>query len=35
MVVAAAEAVLGLGLIVAVSHAGAALDVDRLTSLRG
>ena len=35
MVVAAAEAVLGLGLIVAVSRKHAALDVDRLTSLRG
>jgi NADH-quinone oxidoreductase subunit K len=35
MVVAAAEAVLGLGLIVAVSRKHAELDVDRLTSLRG
>ena len=35
MVVAAAEAVLGLGLIVTVSREHAALDVDRLTSLRG
>ena len=35
MVVAAAEAVLGLGLIVAVSRQRADLDVDRLTSLRG
>ena len=35
MVVAAAEAVLGLGLIVAVSRRRADLDVDRLTSLRG
>ena len=35
MVVAAAEAVLGLGLIVAVSRKRVELDVDRLTSLRG
>jgi NADH-quinone oxidoreductase subunit K len=34
-VMAAAEAVLGLGLIVAVSRKHAELDVDRLTSLRG
>ena len=35
MVVAAAEAVLGLGLIVAVSRKHAELDVDKLTTLRG
>jgi NADH-quinone oxidoreductase subunit K len=35
MVVAAAEAVLGLGLIVAVSRKRVELDVDRFTSLRG
>jgi NADH-quinone oxidoreductase subunit K len=35
MVVAAAEAVVGLGLIVAVSRQRVELDVDRLTSLRG
>ena len=35
MVVAAAEAVLGLGLIVAVSRRRGDLDVDRLTSLLG
>ena len=35
MVVAAAEAVLGLGLIVAISRQRVDLDVDRLTSLRG
>lgn len=35
MVVAAAEAVLGLGLIVAISRRRVDLDVDRLTSLRG
>jgi NADH:ubiquinone oxidoreductase subunit K len=35
MVVAAAEAVLGLGLIVAISRKRVELDVDRLTSLRG
>jgi NADH-quinone oxidoreductase subunit K len=35
MVVAAAEAVIGLGLIVAVSRHRVALDVDKLTSLRG
>jgi NADH-quinone oxidoreductase subunit K len=35
MVVAAAEAVVGLGLIVAVSRKRVDLDVDRLTALRG
>jgi NADH-quinone oxidoreductase subunit K len=35
MVVAAAEAVVGLGLIVAISRRRVELDVDRLTSLRG
>lgn len=35
MVVAAAEAVVGLGLIVAMSRKRVDLDVDRLTSLRG
>ena len=35
MVVAAAEAVVGLGMIVAVSRLRAELDVDKLTSLRG
>ncbi len=35
MVVAAAEAVIGLGLIVAVSRLRSDLDVDRLTALRG
>ena len=35
MVVAAAEAVVGLGLIVAVSRLRGELDVDKLTSLRG
>jgi NADH-quinone oxidoreductase subunit K len=35
MVVAAAEAVVGLGLIVAVSRQRVDLDVDKLTSLRG
>ena len=35
MVVAAAEAVVGLGLIVAVSRHRVELDVDKLTSLRG
>jgi NADH-quinone oxidoreductase subunit K len=35
MVVAASEAVVGLGLIVAVSRHRVELDVDRLTSLRG
>ncbi len=35
MVVAAAEAVLGLGLIVAMSRTRVELDVDKLTSLRG
>jgi NADH-quinone oxidoreductase subunit K len=34
MVVAAAEAVIGLGLIVAVSRHRVELDVDKLTSLR-
>ena len=35
MVVAAAEAVVGLGLIVAVSRRHVDLDVDKLTTLRG
>jgi NADH-quinone oxidoreductase subunit K len=35
MVVAAAEAVVGLGLIVAMSRLRAELDVDKLTSLKG
>jgi NADH-quinone oxidoreductase subunit K len=35
MVVAAAEAVIGLGLIVAVSRQRVELDVDKLTSLHG
>ena len=35
MVVAAAEAVVGLGLIVAMSRTHVDLDVDKLTSLRG
>jgi len=35
MVVAAAEAVLGLGLIVAVSRKRVELDVDKLTTLSG
>ena len=35
MFVAAAEAVIGLGLIVAMSRLRAELDVDKLTSLRG
>jgi NADH-quinone oxidoreductase subunit K len=35
MVVAAAEAVIGLGLIVAMSRQRIDLDVDKLTSLRG
>jgi NADH-quinone oxidoreductase subunit K len=35
MVVAASEAVVGLGLIVAVSRKRLDLDVDKLTSLRG
>jgi len=35
MVVAASEAVVGLGLIVAISRKRVDLDVDRLTSLRG
>ena len=35
MVVAASEAVVGLGLIVAMSRRRVDLDVDRLTTLRG
>jgi NADH-quinone oxidoreductase subunit K len=35
MVVAASEAVVGLGLIVAMSRRHIDLDVDRLTSLKG
>ncbi len=35
MAVAASEAVVGLGLIVAVSRLHVDLDVDKLTSLRG
>jgi NADH-quinone oxidoreductase subunit K len=35
MAVAAAEVVVGLGLIVAISRRRLALDVDKLTSLRG
>jgi NADH-quinone oxidoreductase subunit K len=35
MVVAAAEAVIGLGLIVAISRIRTDLDVDHLTTLRG
>jgi NADH-quinone oxidoreductase subunit K len=35
MVVAAAEAVVGLGLIVAVSRQRVELDVEKLASLRG
>ena len=35
MAVAAAEVVVGLGLIVAMSRRNLALDVDRLNSLRG
>jgi NADH-quinone oxidoreductase subunit K len=35
MVVAASEAVVGLGLIVAMSRKRVELDVDRLDSLRG
>ena len=35
MAVAASEAVVGLGLIVAVSRLRGDLDVDKLTSLRG
>jgi NADH-quinone oxidoreductase subunit K len=35
MVVAAAEAVIGLGLIVAISRIQTDLDVDHLTTLRG
>jgi NADH-quinone oxidoreductase subunit K len=35
MVVAAAEAVVGLGLIVAISRRHVDLDVDKLTTLRG
>jgi NADH-quinone oxidoreductase subunit K len=35
MVVAAAEAVVGLGMIVAISRQRVDLDLDRLTTLRG
>ena len=35
MAVAAGEVVIGLGLVVAISRRRLALDVDRLTSLRG
>jgi NADH-quinone oxidoreductase subunit K len=35
MVVAASEAVIGLGLIVAMSRLRVDLDVDKLTTLRG
>jgi len=35
MVVAAAEVVVGLGLIVAMSRSKVELDVDRLTDLKG
>jgi NADH-quinone oxidoreductase subunit K len=35
MVVAAAEVVIGLGLVVAVYRQRLALDIDRMTSLRG
>ena len=35
MAVAAAEVAIGLGLIVAMSRRGMALDVDRATALRG
>jgi NADH-quinone oxidoreductase subunit K len=35
MAVAAAEVVVGLGLIVAMSRRHLALDVDRMTTLRG
>jgi NADH-quinone oxidoreductase subunit K len=35
MVVAASEAVVGLGLIVAMSRRNVELDVDKLTELRG
>ena len=35
MVVAAAEVVVGLGLVVAVFRARLALDVDQMTSLKG
>jgi len=35
MVVAASEAVIGLGLIVAMSRLRVELDVDKLTTLRG
>ena len=35
MVVAAAEVVVGLGLIVAMSRRHVELDVDRLDSLKG
>ncbi len=35
MVVAASEAVIGLGLIVAMSRRRLALDVDKMTTLKG
>ncbi|HMM48758.1 MAG TPA: NADH-quinone oxidoreductase subunit NuoK [Miltoncostaeaceae bacterium] len=35
MVVAAAEVVIGLGLVVAIFRQRLALDVDRMTSLKG
>jgi NADH-quinone oxidoreductase subunit K len=35
MVVAAAEVVIGLGLVVAVFHQRIALDVDQMTSMKG
>jgi NADH-quinone oxidoreductase subunit K len=35
MAVAASEVVIGLGLIVAMSRSNVALDVDKLTELRG
>jgi NADH-quinone oxidoreductase subunit K len=35
MAVAASEVVVGLGLIVAMSRSNVALDVDKLTELRG
>ncbi|MGI8422073.1 MAG: NADH-quinone oxidoreductase subunit NuoK [Gaiellaceae bacterium] len=35
MAVAASEVVVGLGLIVAMARRGLALDVDKLSSLRG
>ena len=35
MAVAASEVVVGLGLIVAMARRGLALDVDKLTTLRG